>query len=106
MRQEWYGECVALFKALSDETRLRIVEMLCRGEMCGCVILKEFKITQPTLSYHIKILTGCSLVIGRREGALTQYRVNPEKIAVIREFCREITSNCQYPVGQERKGDL
>lgn len=102
MQQTWYQECVALFKALSDETRLRIVEMLCREEMCGCHILKAFQITQPTLSYHMKILTDCSLLLARREGTLIQYRVNPEKISMIQEFCRELSSVCRTPHDIER----
>lgn len=97
MKKEAYGECVALFKALSEETRLRIVDLLCKGERCGCHPLKEFKISQPTLSYHIKILTECSLVIGRRDRAWVHYRVNPEKISLIRKFCQDISSACQQP---------
>ena len=92
MKQDWYKECVALFKALSDETRLRIVEMLCEGELCGCRILKAFSISQPTLSYHMKILTDCSLLLSRRDGVLVQYRVNPEKIAMIENYCQGLSS--------------
>ena len=44
------------FKALSDETRLKIVLMLKNENLCACHILDEFSITQPTLSYHMKIL--------------------------------------------------
>ena len=92
MKQDWYQECVALFKALSDETRLRIVEMLCEGELGGCRILKAFSISQPTLSYHMKILTDCSLLLSRRDGVLVQYRVNPEKIAMIENYCQGLSS--------------
>ena len=82
-----YEQCVAVFKALADETRLKIAEMLSqKGEMCGCHILREFKITQPTLSYHIKILADCGLVHGRREGTWIQYSLNPEMVALARNF--------------------
>lgn len=85
--QSSYEQCVAVFKALADETRLKIAEMLSQeGEMCGCHILREFQITQPTLSYHIKILTDCGLVRGRREGTWVQYSLNPEKVSLARGF--------------------
>lgn len=62
------SDYVSVFKALSDETRLRIVIKLCQKEMCAAALLKDFAITQPTLSYHIRILTDCGLVQARREG--------------------------------------
>ena len=57
-----YREYVSVFKALADETRLKIIQMLSSGELCACNMLEEFNSTQPTLSYHMKILTECGLV--------------------------------------------
>lgn len=68
------------FKALSDVTRLKIVEMLAKGDLCACKILSHFDITQPTLSYHMKILTGSGLVRGRREGAWMWYSLDREAL--------------------------
>ena len=45
-----YTNTAKMLKALSDPKRLKIVDMLSRGELCACVILEEFHITQPTLS--------------------------------------------------------
>ena len=47
-----FGEYILIFKALSDETRLRIIMMLTKGRTCACKILEEFHFTQPTLSYQ------------------------------------------------------
>jgi ArsR family transcriptional regulator len=52
-----FGEYILIFKALSDETRLRIIMMLTKGRTCACKILDKFHFTQPTLSYHMKQLT-------------------------------------------------
>jgi ArsR family transcriptional regulator len=71
-----YAEYVPMIKALSDETRLKIVDMISCGEMCACKILEQFSITQPTLSYHMKILTECGIVMGRRDGAWMHYSLN------------------------------
>ncbi len=87
-----YAEYVPIFKALADEIRLKIVEMLSCGEMCACDILESFSITQPTLSYHMKILTECGLINGRRDGAWMRYNINEEKVSVIKDFLDCITS--------------
>jgi ArsR family transcriptional regulator, arsenate/arsenite/antimonite-responsive transcriptional repressor len=62
-----YGEYAVFAKALADETRVKIFDMLSKGELCACNILEEFNITQPTLSYHMKILCDSGLVNGRRD---------------------------------------
>ena len=77
------SEQVRKFKALSDETRLQIVQMLVDGELCACKIQEKFDFTQPTLSYHMKILTDSRLVSGRREGAWMRYTLNKDEFETI-----------------------
>ena len=72
------ADYVLIFKALADETRLKIVKMLFGGELCACKILESFNITQPTLSYHMKTLCDSGLVNGRRDGAWMRYSINME----------------------------
>lgn len=69
-----------VFKALSDPKRIRIMEMLCEGEMCACRILEEFDFTQPTLSHHMSVLSKCGLVNSRKEGQWTHYSINKDKV--------------------------
>lgn len=85
-----YSEYVSLFKALSDETRLKITQMLSGGELCACDILEEFNITQPTLSYHMKILTECGLVRGTKDGSWMKYTLNTERFLMIKEVCENV----------------
>ena len=73
-----YGEYVPVFKAFSDETRLKIIDMLSCGEMCACDILEEFSLSQSTLSYHMKILSECGLVKATRDGAWMRYTLNQD----------------------------
>jgi ArsR family transcriptional regulator len=92
-----YSEYVPVLKALSDETRLKIIDMLSCGEMCACKILESFNITQPTLSYHMKNLCDSEIVIGRREGSWMYYSLNKDKHNQLLEFLLEISSkkeNC------------
>jgi len=70
-------------KALGDENRLKIISLLTKGELCACHILEQFKITQPTLSHHMKILSDCQLVKSRKDGKWTYYEIN---CCVFKEF--------------------
>ena len=61
-------EVANICKAMSDANRLRIIEMLTSGEKCGCELLEELQVTQPTLSHHMKVLSDCGLVSSRKDG--------------------------------------
>ena len=87
-----YEEKSLLFKALADSTRLKIVNMLSCNELCACMILEKFNITQPTLSHHMRILCECSLVNGRKEGKWTYYSLNEKTVQAIKSFLTEVTS--------------
>jgi len=92
-----YDEKTLLFKALGDPTRLKIVDMISCGELCACVILEEFNITQPTLSHHMKILCDCGLVNGRKEGKWTHYSLNEKAVQDFKALLADVTSykeNC------------
>jgi len=60
--------------------------MLAQGELCACKILEEFNITQPTLSYHMKIMSDCGLIISRRDGVWMKYSINRDKLQSIIEM--------------------
>ena len=89
---EEYKNYAPLFKALSDPNRLMIMDMLSCGELCACVILEKFQITQPTLSHHMKILCGCDLVNGRKEGKWVYYSLNSETMNGFQAYLKKITT--------------
>lgn len=78
-----YKEYALLYKALSDANRLTIIEYLLEGELCACKILEGMKITQSTLSYHMKILCDCNLVSCYKEGKWMHYNLNKSKLAEV-----------------------
>ena len=88
-----YSENVGLFKALADQNRLEIVDMLSCGELCACKILERFHITQPTLSHHMKILCDSGLVVGRKKGKWTYYSQVPARVQDMKEFLILITTS-------------
>jgi len=64
-----------LFKALGDETRLRIVALLAHGELCVCHLEETLQLSQPKVSRHLAILRRAGLVDVRREGRWMFYTV-------------------------------
>ena len=59
---------INICKAFSDNNRMKIFEMLRERDMCAYEILKNLNCSQPTLSYHMKLLTDSGIVNGEREG--------------------------------------
>jgi len=76
-----YAACAQMAKALSDETRLKIVDMLSCGELCACNLLEHLEISQPTLSYHMKMLCASGLVVCEKRGSWAHYRLVDERFA-------------------------
>ena len=85
-----YEKFAGIFKALGDKNRLMIVELLCGGELCACMILVKFNITQPTLSHHMKILCDCGLVNWRKQGKWTYYSINSEMHKIVLLFLKKL----------------
>lgn len=85
-----YSQYVVFLKAIADETRLEILTMLSGGQLCACKILEHFKITQPTLSYHMKILCASGLVEGVKDGIWMRYSLNKENIDALKDLFDEI----------------
>ncbi len=74
------------FKALGDPTRLEIVKLLVGKEMCVCDIINSFKVSQPTISHHLRVLKQAELVKDEKEGKWIYYSLNCETFAAIEKF--------------------
>ena len=98
---ENYLEQIKVFKALGDSKRVMIVDMLSCGELCACMILEKFEMSQSTLSHHMKLLCECGLVKGRNEGKWTYYTLNEEVISRTRQFLNAITSDKENCICKE-----
>ena len=75
------SRAAVLFHALSDETRLGILEMLRGGERCVCDLQDELEAAQSRLSFHLRVLKEAGLVADRREGRWAYYRILPDALA-------------------------
>jgi ArsR family transcriptional regulator, arsenate/arsenite/antimonite-responsive transcriptional repressor len=77
------GATAALFKALADPTRVRIVNLLAASPdpVCLCDINSGFDLSQPTLSHHLKKLVGAGLLKREQRGTWAFYSVNEETLS-------------------------
>jgi ArsR family transcriptional regulator len=91
-----YEKYTEIYKALGDENRLMIVDMLLGGELCACKILEKFNITQPTLSHHMKTLCNCGLVKGRKQGKWTYYSISESGKKKAMAMLEKISSPPKY----------
>lgn len=77
---------VALFHALSDVTRLSILEMLRDGERCVCELQDELDAAQSRLSFHLRVLREAGLVADRKDGRWSYYSIIPEALAEVHDL--------------------
>jgi len=80
------GHTARRFHALSDETRLEIVQLLSHGERCVCELQNVLDAAQSRLSFHLKTLKDAGLVSDRREGRWVYYALNREALDDIADF--------------------
>ena len=72
-----------VFKALCDETRLKIVKLLLNGEKCVCEIVPYTKRSQSTVSIQLSKLQHLGILSSRREGKSIYYRISNKKVIKI-----------------------
>jgi ArsR family transcriptional regulator len=64
---------IGILKALSDGTRLRLLERIGKGEVCACLLPRHVRASQPAVSQHLKVLLEAGLVGVRKQGAKRLY---------------------------------
>jgi ArsR family transcriptional regulator len=69
---------IELFHALSDETRLEIIELLRKGERCVCELTDTLDAAQSRLSFHLRVLKDAGIVHDRKDGRWVHYELDPE----------------------------
>ena len=74
------NELVTIFKALSDETRLRIIKLLEEGELCVCDITAALDMVQPKVSFHLSTLKEAGLIKDRKSGKWIHYSLHEKDL--------------------------
>jgi ArsR family transcriptional regulator len=84
------ARAAGLFHALSDETRLAVLEMLRGGERCVCELQDALGAAQSRLSFHLKVLKEAGLVTDRREGRWAYYALVPDTLGAAHDVIRAL----------------
>jgi ArsR family transcriptional regulator len=79
-----------IFHALSDPTRLDIIQRLQDGERCVCELTDDIDCAQSRLSFHLRVLKDAGLVHDRREGRWIHYHLNRDAFAELAELVGEL----------------
>lgn len=90
--EKHHADHAKVFKAFCDETRLLVLSLLRDGEKCACVLLKRVRVSQPTLSHHMKILVDSGVVVGRKVGKWTFYSICPAGSEYAARLLYELTT--------------
>ncbi|KAF0146502.1 MAG: ArsR family transcriptional regulator [Nitrospirae bacterium] len=69
-------ELIKTFKALSEETRLRVIKLLEGGELCVCDIVAALELVQPKISFHLNALKEAGFIKDRKQGKWIHYRID------------------------------
>jgi ArsR family transcriptional regulator len=82
-----------VLKALADETRLRILDLVANAgdDLCACEIEAFFDVSQPTISHHMRILRDVGLVVAEKRGQWVYYRLADGALKSLRELCGRLT---------------
>lgn len=82
--------------ALSDETRLKILDRLSAGERCVCELTGALGAAQSRLSFHLKTLKDAGLIYDRPDGRWVYYSINPEGVAEARELLDRLAAPVRH----------
>jgi ArsR family transcriptional regulator len=94
------GAAVRLFHALSDETRLAVLDMLRDGERCVCELQDALGAAQSRLSFHLRVLKEAGLVVDRKEGRWSYYSLVPESLGEAHDIVRALAT--EQPAGSRK----
>lgn len=81
-----------IFHALSDETRLAVVQLLGDGERCVCDLQMALDVAQSRLSFHLKVLKEAGLVTDRKDGRWSYYTLVPDALTEAHDIVHTLAS--------------
>lgn len=103
--EEW----VKVFKALSDVTRLKILDMLLKYGFCVGALARQLNMSEAAVSQHLRVLRAANLVSGEKRGVYTYYKVNKELLGSAADAIHQFAAKkynrqecCQYMTGEHQ----
>jgi ArsR family transcriptional regulator len=95
LREDSVARVARWFHALSDETRLQIIDRLSEGEQCVCELTDLLETGQSRLSFHLKTLKDAGILKDRREGRWVYYSLNPQAVEELARFVGGLKACCR-----------
>jgi len=86
MDNDGLSKLAKVFAALSDPARLRILELVDKREICVCKLVPKLALSQPTVSYHVGLLSAAGLLVTRKEGTNVHCRTKKDVVKHIRQL--------------------
>ena len=90
---------VQVFKALADEGRFAVINLLLSNDLCVGGLARALKMSEPAVSQHLKKLRECGLVTGEKRGYWTHYSVNIQKLLDIAREVSIMAAKTRNPEG-------
>lgn len=90
---------VCIFKALADEGRLQVLNLLLSHDLCVGGLARELGMSEPAVSQHLKKLRECGLVTGEKRGYWTHYSVNTDVLLETADALRKLTEIKRLEIG-------
>lgn len=89
------GTTAQLCRALADETRIKVIELLASGEQCVCDIQASLGISQSLLSFHLRVLRDAQIVSDRRSGRWAFYSLRHEGLQALEDLVELMRSRAE-----------
>lgn len=86
---------VKILKAIADENRLKMINLLSCQSLCTCNFVDILAISQPNVSHHLKILKEAGLITASKRGRWIDYSLSQENIALIKNELNSILEKCE-----------
>jgi ArsR family transcriptional regulator len=96
-------QAVAWFHALSDETRLQILDCLAEGEQCVCELTEKLEAAQSRLSFHLKTLKDAGIIGDRKEGRWVYYSLNTEVLKDLQDVVGDMLAQSRSGQSSSRR---
>ncbi len=98
---------IGSLKALGDETRMRIIQLLLNRDYCVRALARQLNLSEAAISQHIRVLKEAGFLIGERSGHFMHYRVQRDRIVLVgKELNRFIEGSLKaYPINDVSKKD-
>jgi ArsR family transcriptional regulator, arsenate/arsenite/antimonite-responsive transcriptional repressor len=94
---------IKVLKALSDETRFRLLDLLLAKNLCGRALAKQLGISEAAVSQHLKILKEAGILEGEKRGYWMHYSIQKETLKEIAQGLERLAGRSAVPTGQCRR---